>query len=436
MFKLDEKQQEILDKLNFLAENLNKNKMDCHGFFSKILAMTTVGKKILAITTVGKKILAMTSPRIIINKEIKNSVIIKKNLPNSIIARTKGDEAIHKNSNYKSFYIYGDVGRGKTMLMKSFYNNLECEKSYFHFNNFMQQIHQNLRDIRKESKKYKDELIEATKRIIKKTKIICFDEFQVSDIADAMLLSRIFTYVFSQNISVIFTSNFEPHLLYQDGLQREKFLEFVDNILLKNCEILNLNSKIDYRQNFKKSDNKRYFLAKNDEPEFLEKIQNITKNNNNFTTKLKVWGRVLEIENSFEISQKQILQYLDFDKNVSNNLKEKIKLAIFDFDWLIKNKNSASDFRAIAKEFDLIFLSKVFSFSKFDFNEAKRFVFFIDEIYENKTAIFILAENKIENIFDEYYLKKSTAKIFTRSLSRINEIKSDDYFIKSKIFKN
>lgn len=391
MFKLDEKQQEIAGKLNFLAENLNKNKMARHGFFSKILAMMS--------------------------------------------SRSISDEAIHKNSNYKSFYIYGDVGRGKTMLMKSFYNNLECEKSYFHFNNFMQQIHQNLRDIRKEPKKYKDELIEATKRIVKKTKIICFDEFQVSDIADAMLLSRIFTYVFLQNISVIFTSNFEPLLLYQDGLQREKFLEFVNNILAKNCEILNLNSKIDYRKNFKKSDNQRYFCQK-DEAKFLEKIKNITEKNKAFTTKLKVWGRVLEIENSFEISQKQILQYLNFEENDLNNFKEKIKLAIFDFDWLIKNKNSVSDFRAIAKEFDLIFLSKLVNFTEFYSNEAKRFVFLIDEIYENKTAFFILAESEIEQIFDEYYLKKSTAKIFTRSLSRINEIKSDDYFKNSKIFKN
>ena len=330
--KLDDKQQEISDKLNILVLELN-NKMDRHGFFSKILAMTTL-----------------------------RSIIKGKYNSSSVIARSDSDVAIYKN-NKTSFYIYGDVGRGKTMIMKGFFEAVKCEKSYFHFNSFMQQIHQNLRDIRNEPKKYKDELIEATKRIIKKTKIICFDEFQVSDIADAMLLSRIFTYVFSQNISVIFTSNFEPHLLYQDGLQREKFLEFVNKVLEKNCEILNLNSQIDYRGSFKKSENKRYFIEQNDEAEFQEIIKNITKNNSPFTTKLKVWGRVLEIENSFEILQKNFLEQINFTKNNSkfapNKVEDKIKLAIFDFDWLIKNKNSASDFRAIAKEFDLIFLSKL-----------------------------------------------------------------------------
>ena len=144
---------------------------------------------------------------------------------------------------FYGFYIYGDVGRGKTMLMKDFYEKItNIPKIYFHFNSFMILIHKTLHEIRQNSKKNNDDLIEALKKIITDQKVICFDEFQVLDVADAMLLARIFEYFFSKQITVIITANLHPQNLYKNGLQREVFLEFVNNVLLKKIEVLNLNS--------------------------------------------------------------------------------------------------------------------------------------------------------------------------------------------------
>lgn len=310
-------------------------------------------------------------------------------------------------SNLKSLYIYGDVGRGKSMLMKEFYNSIkEIDKIYFHFNAFMQLIHESLRDIRKEEKKYKDELIEAVKRVVKKSEIICFDEFQVLDIADAMLLSRIFSYLFSQEKLIIFTSNSNPRDLYKNGLQREVFLEFIDKILLKNCEVLYLNSPIDYRALYRKSLTKRYFISnQKNRLEIKKIIANLLEKKKLKSKKLKVWGREVVIKKTCE------------------------NIAVINFDDICRLDFSAADYREIAKNFDLIFLLKVPKLSKEDVNEARRFILFIDEIYENNVALIILSQTKAEKIYENGI----GAEAFKRTVSRLNEIKSDDYWLKSKI---
>jgi predicted ATPase len=307
----------------------------------------------------------------------------------------------------KSFYIYGDVGRGKTMLMKSFYDSLhKTPKIYFHFNAFMQKIHETLRDIRSEKKDVKDELILAVSRVIDDKKIICFDEFQVVDIADAMLLSRIFSFIFEQGIVVIFTSNSNPKDLYKNGLQREVFLEFVDKILRKNCEILYLDSQTDYRRRYRESLTKRYFI---NNQKNREEIKNIIEafgdGEPHKSKKIMVWGRELKIKKTYG------------------------KIAILTFDELCKNPLSAADYRAICQNFDLIFLLKLPSLTNEDINEARRLTLFIDEIYENKTALIILAKTGVEKIF----LNATNAEGSKRTLSRLNEIKSDHYWQTSKI---
>ena len=215
--------------------------------------------------------------QLIIQKALKQlAKNLEENSNNNLIAKFFSPQ-----NKPQSFYIYGDVGRGKSMLMKEFFTSIsKTPKLYFHFNGFMRQIHEALRDIRKEDKKFKDELIEAVERIIVcdenlaqkstapdpslsrrgeplshslssrgeqqnsglspsllrggwggarhafalKAKLICLDEFQVTDIADAMLLSRIFSYLFSKNTTIILTSNSKPTNLYKNGLQREIFL--------------------------------------------------------------------------------------------------------------------------------------------------------------------------------------------------------------------
>lgn len=307
----------------------------------------------------------------------------------------------------KSLYIYGTVGTGKTSLMQDFYKSLKkTPKIYFHFNSFMRLIHETLRDIRLEEKKYKDELVEAVGRIIDDKKLLCFDEFQVLDIADAMLLNRIFSYLFSKKIVVIFTSNSAPRDLYQNGLQREIFIDFIDNILLKNCEVLKLSNGIDYRSLYRKNLNKRYFVSNTkNRTKIKEIIKTLTNAKPTEPRILTVWGREILIKKTY--------------KNI----------AILTYEEICKKELAASDYQAICREFDLIFLGKIPIFSKEeDRNEMRRFMLFIDEIYENKTALIVLARVKIDKIYKD----RPNDNSFERTISRLKEIKSDEYWANSK----
>ncbi len=301
----------------------------------------------------------------------------------------------------KSLYIHGDVGRGKSMLVREFFKLVEkTPKTYFHFNSFMRSIHEALRDIRKEEEKFKDELIEATKRVIKKNILICFDEFQVLDIADAMLLSRIFTHLFKNGRVVIFTSNSQPLELYKNGLQREVFLEFVEKILLKNCDVLHLNSSTDYRSIYAKSLSKRYFISnEKNRQELKEIINKMTDGNKLRSETIKVWGRDIKIKKTH--------------KNI----------ALFNFDDLCRVEFSASDYQAICQKFEVIFLLKIPRLLPEDANEARRFILFIDEAYEKKTNLIILAKTSPNKIYEN----GTGSEAFKRTVSRLNEIKSDNY---------
>lgn len=321
--------------------------------------------------------------------------------------KTSLQKLFSKTESIKSLYIYGGVGRGKTMLMRNFFNNLgDVKKSYFHFNVFMNLIHENLHEIRLNKKQVEDELICAVDRVLGKLQVICFDEFQVTDIADAMLLSRIFSYVFAQNIAVVFTSNLHPRELYKNGLQRELFLKFVNEVLLKNCEVKNLNSTQDYRQTFSDNLAETYFLNSKENCQIVKKIvQNFSEKDSLKPSKIKVWGRQIKIKRSNK------------------------KIAIFDFKELFFENFAAADYRAICQKFSAVFLINLPQFKEEDSNEARRFTLFIDEVYENKLALIILASCDISQI----YKKVKNLSFAARTISRLQEIKSSTYFVNSKI---
>lgn len=319
-------------------------------------------------------------------------------------------------SSRKSLYIHGDVGRGKSMLMRKFFDEVKGkDKLYLHFNSFMRKIHENLKEIRAE-KNHRDELIEALNRIVKNKKLLCFDEFQVLDVADAMLLSRIFSHLFRNGVTVIFTSNTHPLNLYPNGLQREFFMEFVERVLLKNCDIFHLDSITDYRLQYTKNLTKRYFVKdRYSVKEIGEIIEHFREESTEHPSKIKVWGRDLVINKTFETHSKE------------NNVNKKI--AIISFDEICRTELAASDYNAICRNFDLIFLLNVPQLTEDEANEARRFILFIDEVYENQTALIVLADSLPEKI---YQLGKGN-DAFKRTISRLNEIKSDHYWQNSKI---
>jgi cell division protein ZapE len=347
--------------------------------------------------------ITLDSQQILVQKRLQK---LAENLENNTSTNFFKKISSAKNQQ-KSLYIYGDVGRGKSMLMKNFFDSIaKTSKIYFHFNSFMRLIHEALRDIRNEKNSVKDELFEAIKRVVKKNQLLCFDEFQVTDIADAMLLGRIFSYLFSEGVVVVFTSNSAPLQLYKNGLQREVFLEFVNKVLLKNCEILYLNSETDYRARYRHNLTQRYFIqSKKSEKEVEEIIENLTLEKDFESKKITVWGREIEIKKTYD------------------------KIAVFDFAELCKVAFAASDYQAICQNFDLIFLLKIPQLTPEDVNEARRFTLLIDEIYENKVAMIILAATKPAEI----YKSGIGAESFKRTVSRLTEIESDFYWQNSKV---
>lgn len=346
------------------------------------------------------------------------------NLHNSHLIKKFFRRIIKKSTianNNPSIYLYGGVGRGKTMLMKDFFNQLNIKqdlKKITHFGSFMFNVHQTLQRIRKNTSRNKgignynlrkvDEVELAVELIIENCQILCFDEFQVVDIADAMLLGRIFKIIFSKKIIVIFTSNTHPLELYKNGLQRQLFIDFVTKVLMPNCSVINLDSGIDYRKISLNNLTSRYFIASNSNK---ERFAIVIKSSVDLTKieprVIKVWGREFVIQKTFQ------------------------DIAIIDCEQIIKQQLSADDYRAICKEFSLIFLENMPRIAEEEPNEARRLILFIDEIYLAKVALVVLARTKIEKI----YQFGIGFEAFKRTKSRLYEMQSDYYWQESKIYR-
>jgi cell division protein ZapE len=303
----------------------------------------------------------------------------------------------------QSLYIYGKVGRGKSMLMRHFFEHLPVSnKIYFHFNGFMQEVHKELHKLRKHSAVVippkagiQNLIFIATKHVVGKSKVVCFDEMQVEDVADAMILQGVFSYFVENQIAVVTTSNCHPLELYENGLQRDLFLKFVNEVLLKNFLVLNLDGKVDYRSQFIAS-KQHYFYPDNAENKkaILDLLLQVTENKTPHPREIELLGRKLLVKNSY--------------KNI----------ALFDFKELCGADLGVADYQAICQEFSLIFLLNVPVLKAEDRNEAKRLIWFIDEVYEKQVGLLVLAACKPEEI----YVKGIGAKVFKRAASRLNEL--------------
>ena len=304
---------------------------------------------------------------------------------------------IRKNKSFiRSFYVWGDVGRGKTLILKSFIKNLNFRIVDYHYIDFMNSIHNQL----SEFSGIKNPLDSIAKSFSKEYDILFIDEFQVEDIADAMLIGNLLNQFIDRNIFIYLTSNAHPNDLYQDGLQRDKFQDSM-KLFQKFAKVYELDAKKDYRTrnliNLGK-DIKDNVYSDNDIATLIEtNFENI-----NFKNK------------SFKVN----------DRAFSCNAKSNNFLWL-SFSEFFSEPNGNKDFIKISKKIDWIFIS---DFKYCDDNSAdiiRRFISFIDICYRDKTKIKFFFNHVDENI----YTGKKLRILWDRCHSRLIEMQTKEYLI-------
>jgi len=290
------------------------------------------------------------------------------------------------------FYLVGDVGVGKTMILDFFFNEFNKKKLRLHFNEFMIKFHNFIFE-NKDKEKGIDLFVED---LTKKAQLIYFDEFQVTNIVDAMILGRLFKKIFEGKIKVIFSSNTKIKDLYKDGLQRDQFIPFI-KVLENNSLEKDLLIEEDYRSN--KNNNLDRFLYPIDQStnfKLNKFFRKITKNKDKTLKILEIKGRRLEIKNFYD------------------------KVVKFDFEELCNKNLGSEDYISIANICNFIFIENLPNFNDDNSNQQQRFITLIDIIYEKKIPLMITSQVNLDSISSS----KSMKKPFKRTISRLYELTS------------
>lgn len=302
----------------------------------------------------------------------------------------------------RGLYLWGGVGRGKTFLMDIFFHALPFEdKLRLHFHRFMQQVHAELKTLKDEQ----DTLRIVAERLAKRTRVICFDEFFVSDIADAMILGRLFQHLFRYGVTLVATSNIPPDELYKNGLQRRRFLPAIEQIK-RYCEIMNLDASIDYRLRMLEKAEIYHWPLDGAADRAMEE-----------------YFKALSPEEESDDSHKTGTEHL-----IINNRSIRVRrlgegVAWFDFSALCEGPRSASDYIEVAREFHTVFISNIPILDSTKENEARRFVALVDELYDHQVKLITSAE---ESIYDLYRGTKQQFE-FQRTQSRLIEMQHKAY---------
>ena len=292
------------------------------------------------------------------------------------------------------FYLQGDVGVGKTMILNFFYENFEFSKKRLHFNEFMIGFHDFV--FKNKGDKQGNIINKFVLKLKQKYELIYFDEFQVTNIVDAMILGNLFKKIFDENIKVLFSSNIKINDLYKDGLQRDQFLPFI-KIMKNKCHQKNLTIEEDYRKSQNKK-NERFFYPLNEKTNFKvnKYFRKITKNLTLKEKVLTIKGRKFIIKNYFD------------------------GIARFNFKDLCAKNIGAEDYIKIAEKCDLIIIENIPNFNNVNSNQQQRFITLIDIIYEKSIPLMITSQSKLDSLSSSDNLKQS----FKRTISRLYELTS------------
>jgi len=338
----------------------------------------------------------------------------------------------------KGCYIHGGVGSGKTMLMNLFYESLtdtefpewHGAKQKIHFHKFMLRVHSQMHQARKQNLAAGQNVADAILPwVIEDTlahhgRLICFDEFQVTDVGDAMILQRLFTGLWQQGCVVVATSNRPPRDLYLGGLQRDRFLPFID-LLEQQCQVVSMEeSDIDYRM-------------------VQKHMSDATKDGtNNLHNKVYFQGaseRKAFNQLFYELAQGKSMRATAIMTEDGGRRKVKIPqaslslgIARFAFEDLCQKALGAADYLIIGQTFHTVFVENIPKLSLPQINWVRRFITFVDAMYENKVTLVLQAATPIEEIFtvDPKDAQDDEVFAFDRTRSRLEEMNSDIYLSK------
>jgi len=299
-------------------------------------------------------------------------------------------------SGIKGLYIWGGVGRGKTFLMDLFFDSLKVEKKKrIHFHRMMHDVHERLRALTG----IEDPLDTVADDIAAETRVLCFDEFFVSDIADAMILGKLLDGLFHRGVTLVATSNSKTDDLYQDGLQRQRFLPAIE-LLNRNTDVIHMDSGLDYRLRL------------------LQKAGTyLTPDDEQANQKLDFFFD--------ESATSQIRTDSDLEINGRSILAKKCAkgIAWFDFKALCDGPRSQSDYIELARWYPSVIVSGVPQLDPMREDQARRFIALVDEFYDRHVKLIISAETKAASL---YTGTKLTFE-FKRTVSRLIEMQSSEY---------
>jgi predicted ATPase len=318
-------------------------------------------------------------------------------------------------SRTQGLYVYGAPGCGKTFLMDLFFDAVEIkEKRRTHFNKFMLETHRYIHELSKTLDLVNtprahlagfDPVTEVANALADEIKLLCFDEFQVTDIADAMILKRLFETFWKRRVCVVATSNRPPDDLYYNGLQRDLFLPFIP-LLKENCDVVSIGGDVDYRYGGT-GEEYRCWISPMDDLSLEEAKQAYQK---------------LTGERTGEVVTVPVMQGRTL--TCRNALKG---VAWFSFSELCERALGAADYIALSQHFHHVILTGVPEFTIADRDLMRRFILLIDELYNRKVKLCCTASTGVNSLFRGKTSEFDEVFAFDRTVSRLNEMQTKEY---------
>ncbi len=295
----------------------------------------------------------------------------------------------------KGVYLWGPVGRGKSFLMDAFYGCVPLvRKRRVHFHHFMREIHRELDEL----KGTEDPLAEVAARTARRYRLVCFDEFHVSDIADAMILGRFLEQAMERGVEFVMTSNYAPDDLYPNGLQRSRFLPAIE-LIKRRLDVVPVDNGTDYR---------RLKMEK-------LKVYHVRSDSGSDAPLERIFADLKDVEEE--------RQPLDVEGRAIPYRKRAGGVVWFDFAVLCGGPRSYADYVDLAKRFHTVLLSGVPLMSPKDSDAARRFTWLVDVFYDDKVNLVVSAQAEPEGLFPA----GEQAAEFQRTVSRLHEMQSVEY---------